>query len=179
MSKNFDSGDPENPIKYNYDYSNIIKIPEIGRTFVEMKTIKNDYKVNNWWSFFHEEDHKSFYSIEKVNQQYQYHNEDFMILMEFNAYEEVREYETNIIGIIDIIGVVGGFYEILYLISIFFIQKGVDFLFKRDLAKRLKMKKKYNEWFTFPTSSNKCRSKSNKIHNEGNEMELEQSKAHF
>ena len=144
-----------------------------------MKTIRNDYKINDWWSFFYEEDHKSFYSIEKADQQYQYSDEIFQVIIQFKAYEEANEYEINIIGIIDIIGVVGGFYEILYLTSTVFLQKIVEFLFKRNLVKRLSVKKKDNEWFSFPTSSNKSENKSNKIHNEDKEVELEESKSHF
>ena len=61
----------------------------------------------------------------------------------------VNEYETNIVNLMDILGTVGGFYEILSIISSLFVPKLVDLFFKKNLQKNEHRENK--EWFSYPS----------------------------
>ena len=61
----------------------------------------------------------------------------------------MNEYETNIVNLMDILGTVGGFYEILSILSSLFVPKLVDFFFKKNLQKNENRENK--EWFSYPS----------------------------
>ena len=182
ISKNYDIADSINPVKYRYDDFTKIKMSAIGTAYANLMVKRNDYRTNDWYSFFSEGKTESFYSIQETFGSHQVTNDNFTLIIEFGAMGEINDYETNIIGIIDILGIIGGFYEILHLTWSIFVQRIADFFFKRNLMKKLIFKKKEKEWFSYPSSipnSRKENKKSNKISNEKKEIELEESKSNF
>jgi len=72
ISKKYDISDPENPVKYFYDDSILIPMSRKGYSLSYINVFKNDYKVNQWYSFFSEAETKSFYSIERGEYYYTY-----------------------------------------------------------------------------------------------------------
>ena len=69
-----------------------------------------------------------------------------MVLLFFIA----NSYETEIINFMDILGIIGGLYEILYIFTSLFLRKIIDAFFRRNLIQKQNLKSK-NGWFTYPS----------------------------
>ena len=64
ISRKYDISDPNSPLKYHYE-SVLIPISKEGYSQTFINIIRNDYKINDWYSFFIEGKTKTFYSFEK------------------------------------------------------------------------------------------------------------------
>ena len=70
----------------------------------------------------------------------------------------------------DILGTIGGFYEILYITTSLFLKRIIDYFFNKNLIKKVKGDGK--EWFSYPSVIVKRGKKSSKVQQE----DMEESK---
>ena len=73
ISRKFDIADPNTPLKYHYE-SILIPISERGQSQTFINVIRNEYKINEWFSFFIEPESKLSYSFEKEETYYKSFN---------------------------------------------------------------------------------------------------------
>ena len=73
----------------------------------------------------------------------------------------------------DILGTIGGFYEVLYITVSFFLKKLIDLSLKKSLKK--KVIKDNKQWFSYPSRIYQLSKKSNKVQKE----DLNESKDQF
>ena len=70
ISRRYDVSDPNSPLKYNFQPI-LIPVSSNGNYFSFINVVKNEYLINDWYSFFYESDSKTFYSFEKGESYYQ------------------------------------------------------------------------------------------------------------
>ena len=71
ISRRYDVSDPNSPLKYNFQ-SILIPLSSSGVYYSFVNVIKNEYLINDWYSFFYLSDSKSFYSFEIDDSYYKY-----------------------------------------------------------------------------------------------------------
>mmetsp|Transcript_11118 Transcript_11118/g.9844 ORF Transcript_11118/g.9844 Transcript_11118/m.9844 type:complete len:212 (+) Transcript_11118:675-1310(+) len=165
ISKYYDVTDPGNPVKrYYYDS---IEIPASPYTYgyVNIRIVKNEYRISSGWNWFSEPVTKSFYSIEEHQNSFQQRNpingriSSEIIAARFEAHYEIRVFETTLLTFIDIFGMVGGVFEILQVTAGFILGIITDKMLRRDVAKATikkyrKLEEKedniYSKWFSYP-----------------------------
>lgn len=63
-------------------------------------------------------------------------------------------HDTSVISFLEVLGQIGGLYEILYLTSSFFLGKITKFLFQRDIKKIERKIRNTDDWFSYPYEMN-------------------------
>ena len=64
ISRRYDISNPNSPLKYHYE-SILVPVSEDGVLHTFINVVRNDYRINEWYSFFKEGETKTFYSFEK------------------------------------------------------------------------------------------------------------------
>jgi len=78
---------------------------------------KNEYTINDWYSFFEKSSSKSFYNLEQkqiITRATDANSWAARII--FRGDTKIKIYETEILGFLEVLGTIGGIYELLYLI---------------------------------------------------------------
>ena len=80
----------------------------------------------------------------------------------------------------DILGIIGGFYEVLYISSSVFIKVIVEYFFKKSIKGGKVAKSKEKDWFSYPSRlKDGNKNKSNKVQHGEINIDLEESKHQF
>ena len=74
ISRKYDIADPNEPLKYHYE-SILVPFSNEGLLQTFVNVVRNDYKINDWYSFFVGAETKSFYSFEKEETYFKSNNE--------------------------------------------------------------------------------------------------------
>ena len=109
----------------------------------------NEYKINDWYSFFVEGETKTFYSFEKIST-INLNSNDNLGRIIFKSIPRINIFEVNIISFMDIIGIIGGIYQILYIFSSLLLKGIYEYSFKNEIESKLKEREVRDNWFTYP-----------------------------
>ena len=169
----YDITNPSDPVKNFYDESISIKIHTRIRSKMNVKVTKNDYQISSGIFQYSEPESKSFYTIEseKVEiEDYLFDKlskpGDELLTIRFEASFRVNVYETTILNLVDIFGMVGGLFEIFQVFTGVMLGLFTERLLKRDFSRANKhASENIKGWFSFPPI-NKTQDKNNKVHRE-------------
>jgi len=150
QNKYYDTTDPANPVKTFFDDSIFFPISTLSRVESEISLVRNEYKINSWYSFFFEGVEKHFYSLEK-NYNFAWTNleDSYKAKIIFNGGFRANVYETQMMGIFDVLGAIGGLYELLRIITSVLLVKIINFQMKKDILDDTKEEENSN-FFTYP-----------------------------
>jgi len=157
----YDITDPKNPVKNYNDVSFNIATSDVGSVLQEILVVKNEYTVNDWYSFFKKSITKSFYNLEqkqiltRAN-----HDIGYAARIVFRGDTKINVYETTILGLLEVVGSIGGFYEVLYITLSIIFKLYVRYIMRPNLINKFKKVGNNNTWFTFPSSIEKTHKKS-------------------
>ncbi|CAI2363868.1 unnamed protein product [Moneuplotes crassus] len=152
LSKYYDSSDPVNPVKtyVQNDYS--FYIPKGKLSFYNFDLIRHRYSISDWDSVFVGEKSGEFYDIEQGNNYFEeLHSATTATVIMFKVSSVIRNYETSVIGFLDVFGQVGGLFEILFLFSSMLIKRVTEVLYKRDINTAERQIKNSDSWFSYPS----------------------------
>ncbi|CAI2363669.1 unnamed protein product [Moneuplotes crassus] len=157
LSKYYDSSDPINPVKtyVQNDYS--FYIPKGKLSFYNYDLVRNRYSISDWDSVLLGEKSGEFYDIEQGSNYFgeiQTGGTGLSIL--FKVSSVIRNYETSVIGFLDVFGQVGGLFEILFLFSSILVKRVTEVLYKRDINATESQIKRGDGWFSYPSQSEKA-----------------------
>ena len=79
ISRRYDISDPSSPLKYKFE-SILVPISTHGEYVNFVNVVRNDYLINDWYSFFTGGEIKSFYSFE-VGEKYYRNFEKGMLFL--------------------------------------------------------------------------------------------------
>ena len=134
----FDYSDIENPIKYHVDNSNYLYLNYGTTYFMDMYVRKNEYTLYD--SIFGS-NHKSdiFYSVEKSRIIPKGSNQLILAQVSFLVDEQIDQYERTVQTVIEVIGTIGGNYEILRIIFGLFVGMYTSKMFNQTIANNYKV----------------------------------------
>ncbi|CAI2361954.1 unnamed protein product [Moneuplotes crassus] len=153
ISKAIDSSDPTNPVKSYYTDPFILEMSLTMSSYFLYQMQKTQYKVNDWDSLITGGTEGAYYDLLFDR------NSDFAptytstaSYLEFTAGDNYEIVEINVIGFMDVLGLIGGLYEVL---SICFglVTKIISMiLIKRELKKIQTQVNTTKQWFSFNSS---------------------------
>ncbi|CAI2381971.1 unnamed protein product [Moneuplotes crassus] len=151
ISKYFDDSDPLDPIKtYVHDTAAI----SLSKGFVTELTClldRNRYIVNDWHSIITGSKEGEFFNIgECTSFSQKTHDGSTYGVVLFDTNDFIQTYESSVISILEVLGRIGGIFEILSLICSFFIKIITKCLYNRDIKNIQKEVNDHKGWFTFP-----------------------------
>ena len=113
MTPYFDYSDIENPVKYHIDDSNYLTLNADYFYTMDMFIRKNEYTLND--NIFRLKETKSgvFYSMADVRTLPSASNGVELAHIHFHLDSQIDQYERSVQTIIEVIGTIGGNYEIL------------------------------------------------------------------
>ncbi|CAI2377834.1 unnamed protein product [Moneuplotes crassus] len=151
ISKYYDDSDPLSPIKtYIHDQ---ISVPSSKGSIklVDCKLSRNRYVVNDWHSIITRSRKGEFFDIDGCTyQELKRGDGSTFVILSFNVNDFIQTYETTVISFLEVLGQIGGLFEILYLSSSFLVKIVAIYLYRRDIDKVENKVKNHKEWFTFP-----------------------------
>ena len=145
--------EPTTPVKSYYDRSIVLYASEDDSVRAHIKITKNEYKITNWIPFFSKPKVDTFYSIDKYIPTVR--SIGFFSLawrLVFEADNKINVFETTFLNFFDVLGTIGGTYEIVYLLSSLIFKVLVNSLFKSLFFKKGNYKSDEKEWFSYPPS---------------------------
>jgi len=144
-----------------------------------VKVTRNDYKINDWLSFLSKPIQGTFYSIDKSEFSNRVRTDrELAARITLNGDYKINVFEANIMNFLEVLGTIGGIYEILYLASTFFLKINVRFITRHNLVQKLHNEIQNNSWFSYPSSISKSQAqgkRKKKIEN----LELDKSDANI
>lgn len=139
----YDVNDASKPIKSRTitAYSALNPIDISANHFVDVDIKRSDYQVHGSWIEIFQPETLRFYTLDVSLNSIARYDDNSTIYPLFSLspnveYEVINSYETNVINLIDVFGLVGGLFELLQVISGIFISYITSILFKKDLATR-------------------------------------------
>ena len=72
--------------------------------------------------------------------------------MTFEADIKINVFETNFLSFFDVLGTIGGTYEIIYLLSSLIFKIFINSVFKSAFIKKVIQESDQKEWFSYPPS---------------------------
>ena len=71
-------------------------------------------------------------------------------MISFSSIPKINIFEVNIINFIDILGLIGGIFQILKVFSSLLLKSIYEYSFKNEIKLKLKEKEIRGDWFTYP-----------------------------
>ena len=139
MKPYFDYSDIENPVKYHLDESYYMTLQFNAAYIMNMYVRKNEYTLYD--SIFGLPNEKSdmFYTIEKSQVVPVLFNEVYLAQVSFHIDHQIDEYERTVQNIFEVVGTIGGNYEILRIIFGLFLGIYTDNMFIRNISNKYKV----------------------------------------
>ena len=157
----YDINDPIHPVKQYVDRTFQISTSSVGSTFFKGFITKNEYKVNDWDSFFSQAKTQTFYSFDKKEMTVRSSDQAlYSARMVFRGDTKVNVYETNVLNLLEVLGTIGGVYELLYLFFAFILKVYCDWICNTNMIQNQRKKSNISDWFSYPTSLKKTQPKS-------------------
>ncbi|CAI2362872.1 unnamed protein product [Moneuplotes crassus] len=153
ISKYFDDSDPLNPVK-TYVHDNISLVLSQGDTSMAHCSLsRHKYVVNDWHSIITGSTYGEFLDIDSCVYRSQTRSDNHtMAAIVFNVNDFVQTYETTVISFLEVLGQVGGLFEILSLTLSLLLKIVLKFLFKKNVKQIEKTINKNEEWFSYPAN---------------------------
>ena len=134
----FDYSDIENPIKYHIDDSHYLFLHFNAAYLMEMYVRKNEYTLYD--SIFSSNYESGvFYSIEKSKILPLYNNHVILAQINFVVDNQIDQYERTVQTVFEVIGIIGGNYEILRIIFGVFIGMYTSTIFNQTVVNNYKV----------------------------------------
>ena len=139
MKPYFDYSDIENPVKYHLDDSYYMSLNFNAAYVMDMYVRKNEYTLYD--SIFGLAGEKSgmFYSIEKSQVVPGVFNQFYLAQVSFHIDHQIDQYERTVQNIFEVVGTIGGNYEILRILFGVFLGIYTDNMFIRNIANNYKV----------------------------------------
>ena len=119
--------------------------------------------------FFSDPEVKTFYSIDKYKTSVRLTPDyDIALRVMFNGDNKINIYETTFLSFLEVIGTIGGTFEIVYLLSFLIFKIIVSSFSKSVFDKEKYPKTDEKEWFTYPPSIALSQKESEKKRKVGN-----------
>ena len=135
----FDYSDMENPIKYHIDDTNYLFLNFDAAYILEMYVRKSEYTLHD--SIFGSSGDKSdeFYSIEKSRMIPVGNNQFTLAQIRFHIDHQIDQYERTVQTVFEVVGIIGGNYEILRIWFGLFIGMYTSKMFDQTVANNYKV----------------------------------------
>ena len=148
-NKFYDISDIHNPVKEYFDDSYLFPTSLTGYTYSELLLVRNYYKISDWFSFYREKAYSLFYSVERKYTHTVNDVEGLKTRIHFKSSFHGNLYDTTVLSIFDVLGWIGGIYEIMYVSISFFLKFFSLNILNSEIKKTLKTKKSQG-WFSYP-----------------------------
>ena len=135
----FDYSDIENPIKYHIDDSNYLFLSVKGAYILDMYVRKNEYTLYDSIFGFTGDKSDVFYSIEKSKIVPLDSNEINLAQIRFHVDHQIDQYERTVQTVFEVIGTIGGNYEILRIIFGLFLGMYTGKMFNQNVVNNYKV----------------------------------------
>lgn len=152
----YDVNDPGNPIKSRLEPGATMTFRDGTAPTINIYAKNNFYKVYDGWIQIVDPSPKSFYTLRTEIQSIQEYTDDLVLPGEFSygmvrvkiEQSELGSYETTVINILDVFGLMGGVFELLQITSSLVISIVTSYYFHKDITE--KTDENVNELFSYP-----------------------------
>ena len=118
-----------------------------------MQVSRNEYTITDWIPFYSAPETKTFYSIDKYKTSLRPTDESNIALrLMIGADPKINVYETTFLSFLEVMGTIGGIYEIVYLFFSLIFRVFVNSIFKSVFVRKIYQRSNQKEWFSYPPS---------------------------